>query len=324
MVFIILLLIITLSIASTAAFFSIWGLAEVFSGSFVAVAIMGTVLEAGKLMSASFLYRYWYSISVLMRVYLITAIVALMVITSAGIFGKLSYSYQQDIHVLTSINTDIDILTDQREELKALKEENISRKRQIDADIAGLPKDYVTGRQRLMESYRSETDSIQSNIASFNEQIRDKSLQLDELKKKALQEQLHVGPIIYIAKAFGRDTDDATKWLIFMIIFAFDPLAIILTIGTNIAFVEHKNLPRSTKADNSRVRNQNPTNDTNDDDTHELDDISERGIRAALEEFKNAMNNRELTTAELAQKAAFEEMLSKKALTTKMRNPTGS
>ena len=85
--FIFILILTTLAIAGCAAFFSIYGLAAIFSGIFWPVVLMGTSLEAGKLMAASYVYRYRDSISRTMKAYLISAIFILMVITSAGIFG---------------------------------------------------------------------------------------------------------------------------------------------------------------------------------------------------------------------------------------------
>ncbi len=96
MVFISVLILVTFAIAACAAYFSIYGLAVIFSGVFWPVVVMGASLEAGKLAAASYVYRYKDSISQVMRAYLIAAIVVLMLITSAGIFGFLSMGYQQD------------------------------------------------------------------------------------------------------------------------------------------------------------------------------------------------------------------------------------
>ena len=87
MPFLIVLIVTTCSIAGTAAFFSVYGLASTFSGTFWAVVFMGSSLEAGKLTAASFLYRYWSKVGWAIKMYLMGAVLALMVITSMGIFG---------------------------------------------------------------------------------------------------------------------------------------------------------------------------------------------------------------------------------------------
>ena len=90
MLFGILTLITALAIAGVAAWFSIAGLMIFFGGMPMSVAIMAGTLEVGKLLTASWLYRYWNETSILLRTYLTTAVVVLMVITSAGIYGYLS------------------------------------------------------------------------------------------------------------------------------------------------------------------------------------------------------------------------------------------
>ena len=162
--FIILLVLSTLSIAGSAAFFSIYGLAQIFTGSFWPVVIMASSLEAGKLISASYVYRYWNKISILMRSYLIAAVLILMVITSAGIFGFLSAAYQQDILPLEQNKQQVVLLLHEKDEIQNLKSERLERRKQIDNDIASLPNNYVKGRQRLMKSYGPELKQIRDDI----------------------------------------------------------------------------------------------------------------------------------------------------------------
>jgi len=86
MLFIIVLILTTFAIAACAAFFSIYGLAAIFSGIFWPVVIMGSTLEVGKLVAVSYLYRFKHHISFIMKSYLMSAVIVLMLITSAGIF----------------------------------------------------------------------------------------------------------------------------------------------------------------------------------------------------------------------------------------------
>ena len=90
MLFGILTLITALAIAGVAAWFSIVGLMLLFSGMPMSIAVMAGTLEVGKLLTASWLYRYWNETSIMLRTYLTAAVVILMVITSIGIFGYLS------------------------------------------------------------------------------------------------------------------------------------------------------------------------------------------------------------------------------------------
>ena len=82
------------AIAGSAAFFSVFGLSKLFAGATSAVVVMAGSLEFGKLISASFLYRYWDKVNKALRTYLLVGIITLVGITSAGIFGFLSNAYQ--------------------------------------------------------------------------------------------------------------------------------------------------------------------------------------------------------------------------------------
>ena len=93
MFFGIITLLTALTIAGVAAWFSIAGLMAIFSASASAIAIMAGSLEVGKLLTASWLYRYWHVTSICMKSYLTIAVLALMLITSMGIFGYLSKAH---------------------------------------------------------------------------------------------------------------------------------------------------------------------------------------------------------------------------------------
>lgn len=226
MLFLLLLGITALSIASTAAFFSIIGLASIFTGAFIPVVIMGSVLEAGKLVAASFLYRFWDKTKWLMKLYLIFAIIVLMIITSAGIFGQLSAGYQQDTLNLKELESTVALLNQETDRLQ-------ERKKEIDKQISQMPENYVTARQKLMKTFEPELNVINARIPEITKSIQ-------EMTSKKLAQEVHVGPIIYIAKVFDQEIDDATKWLILLIIFAFDPLAIALTLAFNMAQLDYR------------------------------------------------------------------------------------
>lgn len=245
--FIIILILTTVAIAGCAAFFSIYGLAAIFSGIFWPVVVMGTSLEAGKLVAASYVYRFRDCITTTMKIYLISAILVLMLITSAGIFGFLSMGYQQDTLPLKQQEQQIKLLTSEKTELEAFKKERLDRRKQIDTDITSLPNNYITSRQRLLKSYGPELDRLQADIRLYTKQISDKTLKISKLKQEKLVSEVHTGPIIFIAKAFSSDTDDATKWMIILIMFAFDPLAVALTLAINQAMSQRKKELANTK-----------------------------------------------------------------------------
>ena len=231
--FIIILVLTTLAIAGSAAAFSVYGLAQIFAGAFVPVVVMGASLEAGKLVAASYIYRYWKDISVLMRAYLLSAILILMVITSAGIFGFLSAAYQTDTLPLKEMESRIELYGERKIEIKNLKAERIAQRSNLDAQIAAIPGTHSTNRRKMRESQKDERAQIAADLKQFGAELLQVSNDRSEIQNNKIQQEAHIGPIIYIAKVFEKDTDDATMWMIILIIFAFDPLAVALTIATN-------------------------------------------------------------------------------------------
>ena len=96
-----------LSISVAAAFYSVTGLSMLFAGVSGAVIWMGSSLEVSKLVIASLLYQYWDKLNKLLKTYLSIALVILMFITSAGIYGYLSSGYSTTSTKMDVINKEI-------------------------------------------------------------------------------------------------------------------------------------------------------------------------------------------------------------------------
>ena len=108
----ILTLLSALSISGVAIFYSVIGLATIFPGAFVPVVIMGGVLEVGKLITASWLYRNWKFTPFMLKTYLTTAVIILSLITSMGIFGFLSKAHLEQNLASDTLIQRIQILED--------------------------------------------------------------------------------------------------------------------------------------------------------------------------------------------------------------------
>ena len=201
-----------------------------FSGSFIAVCMMASSLEVGKLVTASFLYRYWNTINWLQKSYMTIATIILIGITSMGIFGFLSNSYMGATVEFEGMTTKLQVYKDQ---LNTLEEDKEFLKQELEQSVNALPGNYITAKRKLRNEY--------------NPLIQDKSIQISELKNKVGQLEIEmvdtgidVGPLLYIAEAFDTDIDTAVKWIMFVLIFVFDPLAVILVIGFNIVLLDKK------------------------------------------------------------------------------------
>lgn len=328
MVFIAILVLVTLSIAGSAAFFSVYGLAAIFSGSFWPVVVMASSLEAGKLVAASYVYRYWNRISLALKMYLMAAVLILMGITSVGIFGFLSAAYQKDILPLAEMETKIELLDQKVANLEKIRSEDQIQLQRLQDDkareIAALPANYATKKAQVADRYADRIARIEENIAAYTVQIRATSEEKQNLKLSTLQQELKTGPIIFIAEAFGREVNDATKWLILIIIFAFDPLAVALTVGANIALVERQQQKRRRTDDPVDVIDHSDADEPDPSITtieqlfdETKDSVSADQIREAIEE----LSHKELSPAEMAQRTMLEEMLRRKAITERVRNP---
>jgi hypothetical protein len=212
-------------IAANAAFFSITGLSHLYSGAFWSVVIMASSLELGKLVSASFLYRYWYKISKFWKSYLVSGTILLMIITSIGIYGYLSKAYQGATLDLNKLNNQIVF---QEEEVDRLVEEKQFLTEQMTSQIESLPDNYPTAKRKIRDDYVPI-------IRELSLQISETKSKLSELTYTLFDVGADVGPILYVAKSLGTDIDTVVKWLTLLLIVVFDPLAVALIVATNIS-----------------------------------------------------------------------------------------
>ena len=191
---------------------------------------MASSLEFGKLVAASFLYRYWDRINLLQKFYMTFATVVLVIITSAGIFGFLSNAYQGATVEFEKESTNLIFKEDR---LKQLQEDKIYLKEELDQAIADLPDNYRTARRKLREDY-------QPQISEINKQMIDLKGEIGELKTALVETGVDVGPVIYLARTFQTDIDTVVKFFIFILIFVFDPMAVMFVISYNVALEDRK------------------------------------------------------------------------------------
>ena len=219
-----------LLIAGSAAAFSVYGLAKLFSGAFLSVVVMAGSLELGKLVTASFLYRYWNMINWFQKVYMTIATIVLVFITSAGIFGYLSNAYQGATLEFEKQSTEL-IAVEER--IEQLEEDKVFLKEELSVAISELPDNYITAKRKLREDYNPQILSVNEEILNYKKTRADLEIQL-------VSTGVDVGPAIYLARTFGTDIDTVVKFFIFILIFVFDPLAVMLVIAYNQALMDRK------------------------------------------------------------------------------------
>ena len=219
-----------LLIAGSAAAFSVYGLAKLFSGAFISVVIMASSLELGKLVAASFLYRYWNFINWFQKVYMTFAVVVLVFITSAGIFGYLSNAYQGATLEFEKQSTELLTI---EERIEQLDEDKVFLKEELEVAISELPDNYITAKRKLREEYNPQ-------ITQLNQELLEYKTRRADLEIELVSTGVDVGPAIYLARTFGTDIDTVVKFFIFILIFVFDPLAVMLVIAYNQALMDRK------------------------------------------------------------------------------------
>ena len=247
-----------LSVSASAAFYSVSGLSKLFAGASLEVTIMAGSLEFAKLVTASLLYQYWDTINKTLRVYLSTATVILVLITSMGIYGFLSAAYQDTYRQLTIKENQTKFLTQKKDfyekdvirydaELERISS-NISTLSNAKSSsiqikdtsvVGGLRTTISTAELRLAQKRIGVEEENRKAIQAKREVVAD-SLQKYQLKILELDNNTEVagelGPLQYLSSLTGTSMDKIINILLLIIIFVFDPLAISLVIASNFAF----------------------------------------------------------------------------------------
>ena len=225
----------SLLVAGVAAYFSVIGLATIFAGSFWPVVIMAGALEIGKIVTAGFLHIRWSDINNWFKVYLSSAVVVLMLITSLGIFGFLAKANIEQTLQGDRFSLELSII-DKRLEAKEKElgryEERLANLDYIIDTARPQDRNYIDRRQR---DERAEIATVIDNVVAEIVVLNEDKL---PLQREQLVQEGEIGPIKYVAEMiYGEDVakdklDNAARILIFFIIFAFDPLAILLLVAS--------------------------------------------------------------------------------------------
>ena len=241
-----------LSVSASAAFYSVSGLSKLFAGASLEVIIMASSLEIAKLVIASLLYQYWDVINKGLRAYLTIAAGVLILITSAGIYGFLSAAYQETANKESMVEKQIMAL----ETKKSLYEEtrdNLLADRKSNNELRGtLSKGSTTqytdkngnlvvrtnnSAIRNIESTAKENEKLAAKLDVINDSIFSLENQIVETRINS-DAASELGPLKYLSELTGVEMNRIINWLLLVIIFVFDPLAIALVIAANFAFVQ--------------------------------------------------------------------------------------
>lgn len=267
-IFVLLLSITALVISGSAAYFSVFGLSKLFAGAGISALILFGALEIGKIISVSVLYRYWKRFSFLLRTIFTTMVIGIMFITSMGIYGFLRNAYDQTSVQLTTIQKETTIQEQRKNniqlEIDRYQKEVDSKNKQIDTYIdnrnvqenlvyslytqsadtnlnknqswvyrtrAKETQDDIKNSDKLINDIRSENNELYNKINSLNDSISRIDRTILDIQSTDIA--IEIGPLKYLSELTGLEMDDVVGFLIFLIIFVFDPFAIILIMAAN-------------------------------------------------------------------------------------------
>ena len=220
----------SIAISAVAAWFSVLGLTQIFAAAFMPVAIMGGVLELGKVVAAVWTHHYWKELNLLTKSLLIPIIGLLMIVTSLGIFGLLSKGHAEQEMPVKIVEQRVASFDTQIEFSKA----KIQHLQQRLETLNEAMKKYVE-----LGAVSKGLDKTTEDSSALENQIQEELNKIQSLEESKLKERLSIagleaelGPIKYVAVLLGDDSnlEAAVLIVIFIIIFCFDPLALLLVI----------------------------------------------------------------------------------------------
>ena len=246
-----------ISISVIAAGYSIVGLATLFAGAVVPIIAMGSALEVGKLVAASWLYHNWNSdVPRLLKSYLFGAIIVLVFITSLGIFGFLSKAHLDQVKPTSSNNIKIEVIDKQINQQEIIIERAEKQINLLDKALeVYIDKEYVSKGLKERKKQEEERTLLTNTINEASDKIAELTNSKAELQLSQDKIEAEVGPIKYVAELiYGENAQDnfdkSVRFVILILIFVFDPLAVLLLIAANISLRQwrkKRNLIKSEK-----------------------------------------------------------------------------
>jgi hypothetical protein len=242
-----LLLLTGLTISAVAIYYSVVGLAAIFSAAIIPIIVMGTTLEVAKLVCASWLKANWERVPMLMKTYMTTAVVVLMIITSMGIFGFLSKAHSDQSLVSGDVQSRLAIYDQKIQTAKENIEADRKQLKQMDEavdQVMARSKDErgATNSNAIRRNQQKDRVALGKSIEGNQKLIADLNDQAAPIRAEIRKVEAEVGPIKYIAAFIYGDNPDANllekavTWVIIIIVSVFDPLAVIMLLAAQMTF----------------------------------------------------------------------------------------
>ena len=262
-------------LSGVAGFFSIIGLTTLFSGAYWSVVVMGTTLEISKLVAVSWIYHNWKRAGRGLKIYLLSAILILMFITSMGIFGYLSRAHiEQKVALSTGVGSDITVL---QNDIKIKQDAIKDLERQITVIDSSIDKMLEKGQAKdslkASDNQKKKRDELVLKKNVLIKELSPLKTQMVKYDSEYKKIEAELGPIKYIAEAVYGPTDEkildkTVRYVILIVIVVFDPLAVFLLIAYNVSvrqrdyenleYVEISPIRRRKRRKRRRRKNRKP------------------------------------------------------------------
>lgn len=243
-------------LAISSAFYSVFGLSQLFSGAVIAIIVVASILESSKIVVATYIHDYWNKMSIILKSYMVFALICLMAITSLGVYGFLTSAYQDTIKdfklnqsaiqkveiKIKTFETQSVLLKEKEAGLQAQLQNIQTLKANQDKTISTIYSNTKSKSTKLLEKAMQSTNTSYENVYTQITSIQQKNdLLLDSItyyQTKKLELEMNnqvseVGPLLYISKALSVEMDTVVNYLVLLIMIVFDPLAVALVFAAN-------------------------------------------------------------------------------------------
>ena len=219
-----------IAISAVAAWFSVIGLTQIFAAAFLPVAIMGAVLELGKVVAAVWTHHHWNDLQHISKIILVPIVGLLMIVTSLGIFGLLSKGHSAQEMPIIIVEQKVAVIDTQID----FSKQKVDRLNQRLETLNEAMEKYIE-----LGAVSKGLDKTQNDIADIQSQIQEELNIIAKLEEEKQKEKLSIssieaelGPLKYVANLIGESDNlqNAVTIVIFIIIFCFDPLALMLLV----------------------------------------------------------------------------------------------
>ena len=240
-------------IASIAAYFSVYGISKIFSAQRDGVILMAAVLELGKLIAASYLYSYWKQIQFFWKGFFTFAVLGLMLITSAGIYGFLSSAYQETANKIEYSDKQINLIKNKKsfilqdinrlqknmqlknDRITTLNNQRSLQEKRLDNEnnyLKYLAQKNINNSDNQINKLQIQSDSINQQISILTDSVSKYDLKIISLGQ-AINVKNDIGPLKYLSELTNMPMNKVVNYFILLLMFVFDPLAIALVIASN-------------------------------------------------------------------------------------------